>query len=119
MSALRPGVRGIFTDGSAPKAKYLESMVEKGALILQKPYSLASLSQMVRAALEQQVPLAGAATLRWIALCGLSGERQGSGVSVIWEFALAAAGAPGALLCRGLGLRCRGWSRTDRGFLSA
>jgi two-component system, cell cycle sensor histidine kinase and response regulator CckA len=60
MSALRPGLRVIFTTGYAPKAKYLESMVEKGALILQKPYSLASLSQMVRAALEQQVPLAGA-----------------------------------------------------------
>jgi two-component system cell cycle sensor histidine kinase/response regulator CckA len=55
MSALRPGIRVIFTTGYAPKPKYLVSMVEKGALILQKPYSLASLSQIVRGALEHQL----------------------------------------------------------------
>lgn len=51
MSALRPGIRVIFTTGYTPKAKALISMVEKGAAVLHKPYSLASLSQMVRGAL--------------------------------------------------------------------
>jgi DNA-binding NtrC family response regulator len=55
MSALRPGVRVIFTTGYAPKALALVSMIEKGAVILQKPYSLTSLSQMVRGALEVQL----------------------------------------------------------------
>jgi two-component system cell cycle sensor histidine kinase/response regulator CckA len=55
MSAMRPGIRVIFTTGYAPKAKSLVAMVEKGASILQKPYSLTSLSQRVRAALEHQL----------------------------------------------------------------
>jgi two-component system cell cycle sensor histidine kinase/response regulator CckA len=55
MSALRPGIRVIFTTGYTPEARSLVSMVEKGAAILQKPYSLASLSQMVRGALEHQL----------------------------------------------------------------
>jgi two-component system, cell cycle sensor histidine kinase and response regulator CckA len=55
MSALRPGIRVIFTTGYTPAAKSLDSMVERGAEILQKPYSLISLSQMVRRALEPQL----------------------------------------------------------------
>src|SRR5882762_6628807 len=55
MAALRPGVRVIFTTGYTPKARALVSMIEKGAVILQKPYSLTSLSQMVRGALEVQL----------------------------------------------------------------
>jgi len=55
MSALRPGVRVIFTTGYTPEARALVSMVEKGAVILQKPYSLTSLSQMVRGALQPQL----------------------------------------------------------------
>ncbi len=55
MVALRPGVRVIFTTGYTPKARALVSMIEKGAVILQKPYSLTSLSQMVRGALEVQL----------------------------------------------------------------
>jgi two-component system cell cycle sensor histidine kinase/response regulator CckA len=55
MSAMRPGIRVIFTTGYTPKIKSLVSMVEEGASILQKPYSLASLSQRVRAALEHQL----------------------------------------------------------------
>ena len=55
MSALRPGVRVIFTTGYTPKARALVSMIEEGAVILQKPYSLTSLSQMVRGALELQL----------------------------------------------------------------
>ena len=57
MSALKPEVRVIFTTGYTPKAKALTSMLEKGGVILQKPYSLTSLSQMVRAAIEQLVPV--------------------------------------------------------------
>jgi len=55
MSALRPGVRVLFTTGYTPEAKFLISMLERGAAILQKPYSLTSLSQMVRAALAPRV----------------------------------------------------------------
>jgi len=55
ISALRPGVRVLFTTGYTPEAKFLISMLERGAAILQKPYSLTSLSQMVRAALAPRV----------------------------------------------------------------
>jgi signal transduction histidine kinase len=55
ISALRPGIRVIFTTGYTSEATLLVSLVEKGAAILQKPYSLNSLSQMIRSALEQQV----------------------------------------------------------------
>jgi two-component system, cell cycle sensor histidine kinase and response regulator CckA len=55
MCVLRPEMRVIFTTGYTPKAKALMSMVAKGATILQKPYSLASLTQMVRAAIEHQL----------------------------------------------------------------
>jgi len=51
MSAMRPGIRVIFTTGYTPKAKALVSMVERGAVVLRKPYSLTSLSQTVRGAL--------------------------------------------------------------------
>lgn len=55
MSVLRPGVQVIFTTGYTPEAASLLSLIEKGAAILQKPYSLASLSQMIRGALEPKV----------------------------------------------------------------
>jgi CheY-like chemotaxis protein len=55
MSALRPGIPVIFTTGYTSEARLLVSMVEKGAAILQKPYSLTTLSQMIRAALEHPV----------------------------------------------------------------
>ena len=54
MCALQPDARVIFTTGYTPKAKDLACMVEKGASILRKPYTLISLSQMIRGALEQQ-----------------------------------------------------------------
>jgi DNA-binding NtrC family response regulator len=54
MSALRPGIRVIFTTGYTSEAASLISLVEKGAAILQKPYSLTSLSQMIRGAIEHQ-----------------------------------------------------------------
>jgi two-component system cell cycle sensor histidine kinase/response regulator CckA len=55
ISELRAGIAVIFTTGYAPEAKSLGSMLEKGATILKKPYSLSILSQMVRAALGHQV----------------------------------------------------------------
>jgi len=55
MSALRPGIRVIFTTGYTLEAKALVSMVEKGASVLRKPYSLTSLSQMVRGALQPRI----------------------------------------------------------------
>jgi signal transduction histidine kinase len=55
ISALRPGIRVIFTTGYTSEATLLVFMAEKGAAILQKPYSLTSLSQMIRFALEHQV----------------------------------------------------------------
>lgn len=53
MCAVREDPPVIFTTGYTPKAKDLVAMVEKGASILRKPYSLISLSQMIRGALEQ------------------------------------------------------------------
>ncbi len=55
MSALRPSVPVIFTTGYTPKARALVSMVERGAAVLRKPYSLVSLSQMVRGALQPRL----------------------------------------------------------------
>jgi two-component system, cell cycle sensor histidine kinase and response regulator CckA len=55
MSAIRPGIPVIFTTGYTPKANALVSMVEKGAVVLRKPYSLTSLSQMVRGELQPRL----------------------------------------------------------------
>jgi two-component system cell cycle sensor histidine kinase/response regulator CckA len=55
MSLLRPGVRVLFTTGYTPEAKELVEMVKEGAAILQKPYSLTRLSEMVRGALVEQL----------------------------------------------------------------
>lgn len=55
MCEQQPDARVIFTAGYAPKAKELAFVMEKGASILTKPYSLISLSQMIRGTLEQQV----------------------------------------------------------------
>ena len=55
MSALRPAIPVIFTTGYTPEARALVSMVERGAAVLRKPYSLLSLSQMVRGALQPKL----------------------------------------------------------------
>jgi CheY-like chemotaxis protein len=55
MCAIRPVVQVVFTTGYTPEAASLISLVEKGAAILQKPYSLVSLSQIIRGALEPKV----------------------------------------------------------------
>jgi len=54
MAAIRPGVRVIFTTGYTSEAAPLIALMEKGAPVLQKPYGLTSLSQMVRAALDRE-----------------------------------------------------------------
>jgi two-component system, cell cycle sensor histidine kinase and response regulator CckA len=53
MAVLRPDINVIFTTGYTPKAQQLVSLIEKGAFILRKPYSLISLSQMIRGTLER------------------------------------------------------------------
>jgi two-component system, cell cycle sensor histidine kinase and response regulator CckA len=51
MSAIRPGIPVIFTSGYAPKSESLLTLLENGALFLQKPYTLAKVSQAIREAL--------------------------------------------------------------------
>ena len=53
MSALRPNLAVIFMTGYTPEAKILASIVEKGAAMLQKPYTLLALSQLVRTVLDR------------------------------------------------------------------
>jgi len=55
MSAVRPGIRVIFVTAYTPEAAAVLALIKKGATILQKPYSLASLSQAVRGALQPQL----------------------------------------------------------------
>jgi len=55
MSAMRPDIPVLFTTGYTPKASALVSMLEKCAAVLHKPYSLISLSQMVRGALQTRL----------------------------------------------------------------
>jgi two-component system cell cycle sensor histidine kinase/response regulator CckA len=53
MTALRPDLRIAFSTGYTAEAASLNSMIDQGACILQKPYSLKSLGQMVRAILDR------------------------------------------------------------------
>src|SRR6202158_2757585 len=53
ISALQPGVRVIFTTGYTAEAAALISILDKGSVVLQKPYSLTSLSQTIRGALDR------------------------------------------------------------------
>jgi two-component system, cell cycle sensor histidine kinase and response regulator CckA len=56
MAALRPGIKVIFTTGYTAETASLLSLVEKGAVILQKPYGLAGLSQTIRSTLDREWP---------------------------------------------------------------
>ncbi|HEY2546686.1 MAG TPA: response regulator [Candidatus Acidoferrum sp.] len=56
MAEVRPGIRVIFTTGYTPEAASLISLVEKGAAILQKPYGLTSLSNLIRSTLDDKQP---------------------------------------------------------------
>jgi two-component system, cell cycle sensor histidine kinase and response regulator CckA len=53
MSAIRPGLGVVFATGYTAEAASLTSLVEKGAIVLQKPYSAKSLSKAIRSVLEK------------------------------------------------------------------
>ena len=57
---LRPHIPVIFSSGYTPDAVPFIAAIGKGALVLQKPYTLKSLSQMIRTALDG--PAAAAST---------------------------------------------------------
>jgi DNA-binding NtrC family response regulator len=54
MSAIRPGLGVVFATGYTAEPASLPSLIEKGALVLQKPYSTTSLSKAIRSVLENQ-----------------------------------------------------------------
>jgi len=54
MSAVRPGLGVVFATGYTAEAASLTSLVEKGASVLQKPYSAKSLSQAIRSVLKNR-----------------------------------------------------------------
>jgi CheY-like chemotaxis protein len=51
--AVRPDLRVLFSTGYTAEAASLNSLMEQGASILQKPYSLKNLGQMVRTVLDR------------------------------------------------------------------
>jgi signal transduction histidine kinase len=53
MVPVRPDLRVLFSTGYTSEAASLNSLIAQGASILQKPYSLKSLGQMVRANLDR------------------------------------------------------------------
>jgi len=53
MSAIQPDLRVVFTTGYTPETVSLNSTLEKGVPILQKPYSMKSLAQIVRSTLDR------------------------------------------------------------------
>ncbi|MGH9742679.1 MAG: response regulator [Candidatus Acidiferrum sp.] len=55
MAALRPELKVIFTTGYTAEAASLISFLQKGADILQKPYTLTSLSQALQNALSKEL----------------------------------------------------------------
>jgi CheY-like chemotaxis protein len=52
MAANRPNLGVVFTTGHTSEVGILSAMMERGALVLQKPYDSASLSQMIRDVLD-------------------------------------------------------------------
>jgi CheY-like chemotaxis protein len=55
IAKLHPGAKVIFTTGYTSEAAALMTLLEKGAAILQKPFGMTALSQMVRSTLDRQV----------------------------------------------------------------
>jgi len=53
MTALRPGLRAIFTTGYANEADSLAATRRAGVAILQKPYGTVMLGQQIRAMLDE------------------------------------------------------------------
>jgi two-component system, cell cycle sensor histidine kinase and response regulator CckA len=56
MSVIRPNLGVVFATGYTAEAASLASLVEKGATVLQKPYSAKSLGQAIRKGLESRQP---------------------------------------------------------------
>jgi two-component system cell cycle sensor histidine kinase/response regulator CckA len=56
ISAIRPGQRVIFITGYTSEAAEINSLLEAGAVFLQKPYSRKSLSSAIRGALDRKRP---------------------------------------------------------------
>jgi CheY-like chemotaxis protein len=54
MSAIRPNLGVVFATGYTAEAASLTSLVEKGAVVLQKPYSAKSLSGAIRGVMESK-----------------------------------------------------------------
>jgi FixJ family two-component response regulator len=54
MSVIRPNLGVVFATGYTAEAASLVSLVEKGATVLQKPYSAKSLGQAIRKVLESR-----------------------------------------------------------------
>jgi DNA-binding NtrC family response regulator len=52
MAANHPNLGVVFTTGHTSEVGILSAMMERGALVLQKPYDSASLSQMIRDVLD-------------------------------------------------------------------
>jgi len=61
IAAIRPNIPVIFSSGYSPDAVPFIAGVGKGALLLQKPYTLKSLSQTIRSALDGAAAAAGGA----------------------------------------------------------
>jgi DNA-binding NtrC family response regulator len=53
MTAVRADLRVVFSTGYTAEAASLNPLMEQGASILQKPYSLKNLGQMVRSILDR------------------------------------------------------------------
>ncbi|MGB9464393.1 MAG: response regulator [Candidatus Acidiferrum sp.] len=57
MAEIRPGLKVIFTTGYTSEVASLMSLLEQGAAILQKPYGMTRLSQMIRNTMSREQPV--------------------------------------------------------------
>jgi DNA-binding NtrC family response regulator len=55
MLTIKPGLRAIFTRGYTAEADSVRSMIDRGTLLLQKPYDSKDLAQSVRSLLDESV----------------------------------------------------------------
>ena len=56
ISREKPGVRLMFSSGYSDKGAMLESLLEKGAVLLQKPYGPSDLARRIRDLLDRSEP---------------------------------------------------------------
>jgi len=56
ISAIRPGTKVIFASGYTAENALLKSAIQKGIAVLQKPFSMSSLSRAIRDALARESP---------------------------------------------------------------